>query len=71
MYFTGVDLYSKNDNKVIKAKQLCAELINLVKDEYGSYVNEEGSVQQILYRHTLTEILNAQMNIVKFLTFDK
>lgn len=60
-----VDLL-KEDDKVRRAKELCAELADLVKDDFTSKVPTYLST--ILYDHTIGEILNAQMNVVKLLT---
>ena len=54
------------DFKVNKAKQLCAELADLLYDE--RLTKETTPLADILYRHTIGEILNAQMNVVKLLT---
>lgn len=50
-----------------KAKELCAELADLLRDHY-----EEKEVtfelESRLFNHAIGEILNAQMNVVKVLT---
>lgn len=55
-----------NDDKVSKAKNLCAELMDLVQSEFAT--RETSTLSNILYNHTVGEILNAQMNVVKLLT---
>ncbi len=57
------------DDKVAKAKALCAELADLV---YESYIgSKESSVlKDKIMDHTIGEILNAQMNAVKLITFN-
>ena len=63
----GLNFNPSNDDKVLKAKKLCADLADLIADEYGNG-NEKTFLQSCLYDHTIGEILNAQMNVVKFLT---
>ena len=62
----GITFNPAGDAKVLKAKQLCAELADLLND----YNNESDSTQfsQRLFSHAVGEILNAQMNVVKVLT---
>ncbi len=63
----GITFNPSGDPKVQRVKELCAELANLVSDEYNS--RENTYLVKVLYDHTLVEILNAQMNAVKLLTF--
>lgn len=63
----GITFNPSGDPKVQRAKELCAELADLVSDEYNS--RENTYLVKVLYDHTLAEILNAQMNVVKVLTF--
>lgn len=62
----GLTFNPSGDDKVTKAKQLCAELADLLND----YNNSKESTQfsQRLFSHAVGEILNAQMNVVKVLT---
>lgn len=62
----GLNFNPSNDDKVSRAKRLCADLADLVKDEFSS--REKSPLSSILYDHTIGEILNAQMNVVKVLT---
>lgn len=62
----GLNFNPSNDDKVSKAKRLCAELADLVEGEFQN--NELTFLQSRLYDHTIGEILNAQMNVVKLLT---
>ena len=55
-----------NDDSVNRAKRLCAALADLVKHEYTSRGGD--GLSAVLFDHTIGEILNAQMNAVKFLT---
>ncbi len=57
-----------NDDKVTKAKMLCADLADLLHTEMYSGSGEITELQSRLYNHTIGEILNAQMNVVKVLT---
>lgn len=62
----GLTFNPSGDANVLKAKQLCAELADLVMD------NEPNGNGTYLYNlikgKALGEILNAQMNVVKLLT---
>lgn len=62
----GITFNPSSDDKVAKAKRLCAELMDLVDNELGD--RETSILGAILYNHTVGEILNAQMNVVKVLT---
>lgn len=62
----GFTFNPSNDDKVTKAKRLCAELMDLVNEERKN--RETSQLEGYLYAHTVGEILNAQMNIVKLLT---
>lgn len=63
----GITFNPSNDQRVQRAKELCAELADLVSEEYNS--KESSYLSKALYDHTIGEILNAQMNVVKVLTF--
>lgn len=69
----GLTFNPSGDEKVQRAKELCAELADLVAEHYeenfGNKETEFGFLISELYRHTIGEILNAQMNVVKVLTF--
>lgn len=69
----GLDFNPSGNSQVTRAKQLCAELADLVNDNYIDVVDRKGSdyssIRQRLYQHSIGEILNAQMNVVKMLTF--
>lgn len=63
----GITFNPSNDPKVQKAKELCAELTDLM---LGSLDGEELSgLHKVLLDNAMCEILNAQMNVVKVLTF--
>ena len=63
----GISFNPSGSSKIDRAKALCAELTDLLLFEV------EGKSISMLHRtlldHTLGEILNAQMNVVKVLTF--
>lgn len=62
----GITLNPAGDPKVLKAKQLCAELADLLNDHNNQ--SESSQFSQRLFSHAVCEILNAQMNVVKVLT---
>jgi hypothetical protein len=64
----GLTFNPSGDEKVTRAKQLCAELADLIYQDYDSK-EEVTDFYDYLYEHTVGEILNAQMNVVKVLTF--
>lgn len=66
----GVDFNPSLNPKVHRAKQICAELADLVKDHYDNteYQSSSKYCASVLIDHTIAEILNAQMNVVKILT---
>lgn len=63
----GITFNPSNDPKVQKAKELCAELADLLLDSMDGE-NVTG-LHKMLLDQSLCEILNAQMNVVKVLTF--
>jgi hypothetical protein len=62
----GLQFNPSGDAKVNRAKELCAELADLLNDHNNS--NEQSQFSQRLFSHAVGEILNAQMNVVKVLT---
>ena len=63
----GLTFNPSGDPKVQKAKELCAELADLLNDHYNeSEVTYE--LRDRLFSHAVGEVLNAQMNVVKVLT---
>lgn len=63
----GLTFNPSNDAKVQRAKELCAELADLVRDG-NEVLHQDNGVKHHLLHHTYGEILNAQMNVVKVLT---
>lgn len=62
----GLTFNPSNDDKVSKAKRLCADLADLLYDD--ARASETSELKSILLPATYAEILNAQMNVVKVLT---
>lgn len=62
----GLNFNPSKDSNVDQAKKLCAELADLIYADYKN--NETTELKNELYHHTIGEILNAQMNVVKLLT---
>jgi len=66
----GLTFNSSGDEKVQKVKELCAELADMVNASFyeGKQDHIDLNLRHQLFNHTIGEILNAQMNIVKLLT---
>lgn len=71
----GLTFNPSGDAKVQRAKELCAELADLLQenreDRFEKINNGSmmaSSLYSTLYDHAIGEILNAQMNVVKVLT---
>ncbi len=62
----GLNFNPSNDDKVSKAKKLCADLADLLHED--SRNSETSELKNILLPATYAAILNAQMNVVKVLT---
>jgi hypothetical protein len=66
----GLSFNPSQDPKVDRVKQLCADLADIAYDHWcRDAYSEKSNMENQLYNHTIGEILNAQMNIVKLLTF--
>ena len=63
----GLTFNPSGDSKVLKAKQLCAELADLIHPK-DHVLDINNTVKHYLELHTIGEILNAQMNVIKLLT---
>lgn len=72
MQLVGISFNPSGDPNVNKAKQLCAQLADLVQTirypKATGEIKERSELENLLYTHTIGEILNAQMNVVKLLT---
>jgi hypothetical protein len=64
----GLTFNPSGDEKVQRAKELCAELADLLRDNLNLPPGGN-SIKPELYKHAVGQILNAQMNVVKVLTF--
>lgn len=62
----GLTFNPSGDDNVTKAKMLCADLADLIHQNHKG--EEATDLYDELYHHTIGEILNAQMNVVKLLT---
>lgn len=65
----GLTFNPSGDPKVQRAKELCAELADLLNDHNAENNALVTGFSQRLFNHAVGEILNAQMNVVKVLTF--
>lgn len=63
----GLTFNPSGDPNVQKAKELCAELADLMLNDLNN--KNISNIQKLLLENALIEILNAQMNVVKVLTF--
>ena len=64
----GITFNPSADDKVAKAKQLFADAADLLYQSVHGGGGEISELQSRLFQHTVGEILNAQMNVVKVLT---
>jgi len=62
----GLSFNPSGDEKVNKAKALCAELADLLYESEERKV--KGELEILLYKKAIGDILDAQMNVVKVLT---
>jgi len=62
----GIKFNPSADNKVDKVKVLCAELADMILEEKAG--RDKNTLDATLFDHTVGQILNAQMNVVKYLT---
>lgn len=63
----GIEFNPSNDDKVAKVKSMMAEIANLMKDAYNE--EQKSPVKSLLFDHAVGELLNAQMSVVKVITF--
>lgn len=69
MKLVGIGFNPSGDEKVNKVKDLCAQLADIAYENWcRDAYSEKSNLENLLYQHTIGEILNAQMNIVKLLT---
>ena len=62
----GIDIDSPEDTEVYKVKLIFAELAEKVKNNYEE---NRSPVKSLLFDHAIGELLNAQMVVVKLITF--
>lgn len=63
----GIEFNPANDDKVAKVKSMMAEIANLMKDDYNT--EQKSPVKSLLFDHAVGELVNAQMAVVKLITF--
>lgn len=63
----GVEFSSSNPGLVFRVNSMMAEIANLMKDAYNE--EQKSPVKSLLFDHAVGEILNAQMSVVKVITF--
>jgi len=63
----GLTFNPSGDEKVQRAKELCAELADLLFQ--NTQPEHPASLNQLLINKAIGDILDAQMNVVKVLTF--
>ena len=63
----GLTFNPSGDEKVQRAKELCAELADLLNQNADP--NSERPLCRLLFDKAIGDILDAQMNVVKVLTF--
>jgi len=67
----GLTFNPSGDEKVQRAKEICAELADML-DEYARKHNLMAyPLTDTMYKNAIGEVLNAQMNAVKILTIRK
>ena len=64
----GLTFNPSGDAQVQRAKELCAELADIVDSVARKNNLRAFPLTDALYSHTIGEILNAQMNVVKLIT---
>lgn len=63
----GITFNPANDPKVQEVKTLAARMIDILEEHAST--SPASPVKIELFSHALGEVLNAQMNVVKVLTF--
>jgi hypothetical protein len=63
----GIELSEPNEDNVAKVKSMMAEIANLMKDDYNT--EQKSPVKSLLFDHAVGELVNAQMAVVKVITF--
>ena len=65
----GLDFNPSNNSNVQKAKELCAELANLMNQPAPGLGENISPTYEVLYKQAMMDVLKAQMMVVKLLTF--
>lgn len=63
----GIELSSEDNDRVAQVKKKMAEIADIMKDAYAE--DMRSPVKSLLFDHAVGEIVNAQMSVVKVLTF--
>jgi hypothetical protein len=63
----GIELNSEDNDKVAQVKKKMVEIADIMKDAYAE--DMRSPVKSLLFDHAVGEIVNAQMSVVKVLTF--
>lgn len=66
----GVDFNLSKNPKVDRLKELFTEAVDIVHEQWLADHEAKSNTANLLYQHTIGEILNAQMNAVKFVVTD-
>jgi hypothetical protein len=64
----GLTFNPSGDAKVQRAKELCAELADMLEETARAKNLQAYPLTSAMYNHAIGEVLNAQMNVVKVLT---
>lgn len=62
----GIEFNPSNDDRVAKVKSMMAEVANIMKE---AYEEERSPIKSLLFDHAVGEIINAQMSVVKLITY--
>ena len=63
----GIEFNPSSDDKVVKVKSMIAEIANLMKDAYNE--EQKSPIKSLLFDHAVGELVNAQMAVIKVITF--
>lgn len=63
----GIELSSEDNDRVAQVKKKMVEIADIMKDAYTE--DMRSPVKSLLFDHAVGEIANAQMSVVKVLTF--
>lgn len=63
----GLEKDLTSEDKVTKVKSMIAEIADIMKDAYNE--GQKSPVKSLLFDHAVGELANAQMSVVKVLTF--